>query len=438
MNEEARKKLTIARSQLILKRPFWGYLALHLEPVEDNNMPYHTLGTDGEKLLYDSDHIMSITEQELQTKIAHEVFHCAFGHIWRRGTRRCDVWNSAADYAANNILVAEKFFASEGMLLNRAFEGMSAEQVYDKLLEEQEKSKRQEEGDGEGNGEGEGSSSGDQGKQPDKQPDTSEQPGTKDDTKPDAKDDMRGEHPMDDHSPWDKHNGNDKPGSALGEALGIAGDGKDLEQEWKEQVARARQMAKAQGVGMGSLDQLIDEVLEPQISWKEILRSMIASCMPFDYRMMPPNKKHLWRGIYLPSIYGERVELAIAIDTSGSMSDLEIAQGLAEIISLCSQYQDYTIHYYQCDSGIQYYQELGPYDELPRKISGRGGTSFVPVFNDIKDKGLDISVLVYFTDLYGTFPDEAPPFPTVWITEDKSMSKKVPFGEVVVCNPSEK
>jgi predicted metal-dependent peptidase len=47
-------------------------------------------------------------------------------------------------------------------------------------------------------------------------------------------------------------------------------------------------------------------------------------------------------------------------------------------------------------------------------------------------------VLVYFTDLYGTFPDEAPPFPTVWITEDKSMSKKVPFGEVVVCNPSEK
>ena len=413
MNEEARRKVSKARSQLILRKPFWGFLALHLEVVEDNCMPIPTMGADGVVLRYDPDFVLKVEDASLMCVIAHECFHCAFGHIWRHGNREPMRWNVATDFAANCVLKKEGF-NTEGMLYDKQFEGKSAEEIYDMLPEIKVSVVSVGASGGEGDGSGSGSGPANE---------SNKQRGQ-----------FAGKAKIHDgHSDWDKSNegGKEGMGNELKNALGIKNgkDGKSLERQWQERASRARQVAKSQGVGMGNVDELIDELLEPQISWKEILRNTVSSCICTNYRLMPPNKKHLWRGIYLPSLYGEKIEAAIAIDTSGSMSASEIAMGIAEIRSVCEQFQDYTIHFYQCDDGVQQYIKIDPYTEVPNKIKGRGGTSFVPVFKDIKKKGLDISLLAYFTDLMGTFPDEQPDYPVIWVAT--AGRKEVPFGELI-------
>ena len=247
---------------------------------------------------------------------------------------------------------------------------------------------------------------------------------------------------IDDHGSWGKPIGKGKAGGESKDK-GDSSDGsskemtdiatqlaaaereaKALEEKWKQLTAQARQIEKSQGRGMGSLEELIDDLIEPRLSWKEILRNMITSAVKNDYRIIPPNKKHLWRGIYLPSIYGEEIEIGYAVDTSGSMSTGEVKEGLSELKGICDSFQGYKIHIWQCDDGIQQYAELTPYNfDFPKKIRGRGGTSFCPVFEDIDKKGIRLGCLVYFTDGWGTIPTTRPYYPVVWLISNEGITK---------------
>jgi predicted metal-dependent peptidase len=239
----------------------------------------------------------------------------------------------------------------------------------------------------------------------------------------------------DDHSQWGKAGGNGDTGSKELEEWGksLANAQRRVEEladKWKHWVSQARQIAKSQGVGMGSLESEIDELLEPKLPWRELLRNFILASTKSNYRICPPNRRHIWRGLYLPSIYGEDIEVGFAIDTSGSMSDEDIKEGLSEVKSICEQFESYTVHLFQCDYGIQEYRELTAYDfDFPDKIKGRGGTSFVPVFEDIAERNITLACLVYVTDGYGTFPEIPPEYPVIWLTHSKDV--EFPFGEVI-------
>ena len=66
-----------------------------------------------------------------------------------------------------------------------------------------------------------------------------------------------------------------------------------------------------------------------------------------------------------------------------------------------------------------------PFEFAPK---GGGGTSFVPVFDAVQESGEEPLCLIYFTDLQGTFPKEAPPYPVIWLTVEDGTA---PFGEVL-------
>jgi hypothetical protein len=51
------------------------------------------------------------------------------------------------------------------------------------------------------------------------------------------------------------------------------------------------------------------------------------------------------------------------------------------------------------------------------------------VFDFIEDEIEDTKLLLYFSDLDGTFPNEAPFYDVKWIAPKEL---KVPFGEVIV------
>lgn len=415
MNEDIRKKITRARSQLILHKPFFGYLSTYLEPLEDEGCP--TMGTDGVHLFYNPDFVDSLDMETLQAVLAHEVFHPAFGHIWRRGARDPIRFNLAADSVDNAWLLAEGFKLPPGAILSGAsheeieeVKKLSAEEVYEKL-------KVPPPPRGGKGGAGKGKAGGDGGADKGKGA-TISTPGG--DVSADGKQ-------FDDHSVWDKK----KDGEDWLEKT------KKMEQEWREQVSRARQIVKSQGKGMGNVDELVDELLEPRMNWKEFLRNFILSSVITDYQICPPSKRHLWRGIHLPSPKkSDAIEVAFIVDTSGSMSTDEIRDGLSELKGILQQFESFRIWYVECDWDIQRIIELTPYtynlDEV-KKIKGRVGTRF-PVAHIVEqiqnEKGGEPSAIVYFTDGYGNVEGSMVNLPVIWLLCQKH-DFKPGFGAVV-------
>ncbi|MGV8863256.1 MAG: DUF2201 family putative metallopeptidase [Pseudomonas sp.] len=101
-----------------------------------------TACTDGLELFINFDWFTSLSESMRVTLLAHEVWHVAFLHMARVGKRDFKLWNMATDYAINNMLLAAGYVFDRlpcgGYLglLDPRFDGMSAEAIYDILLEE--------------------------------------------------------------------------------------------------------------------------------------------------------------------------------------------------------------------------------------------------------------------------------------------------------------
>ena len=91
-----------ARTELVLRYPFFGKLALQLELVESDQ--FETMATDGQRLYYNREWVLSITHKERVGVIAHEVLHVVFKHHLRRNNRDKYFWNVAGDYVINDVL----------------------------------------------------------------------------------------------------------------------------------------------------------------------------------------------------------------------------------------------------------------------------------------------------------------------------------------------
>lgn len=133
MNQEAALKMTIARTAMLIDHPFFGELALRLRLVEDATGGTKTMSVDGKTVRYNPDFVMEISSGLTRAIVAHEVMHCVFGHMSRRGGRNPKKWNSAGDYAINPILEKAGFSFEGTGLLNPAFDGMTADEIYSLL-----------------------------------------------------------------------------------------------------------------------------------------------------------------------------------------------------------------------------------------------------------------------------------------------------------------
>ena len=141
-DKEIADKMIKARATLLLDMPFFGALSLRLRlvPMSDqirqefiahNNKP--TLGVDGICIYYDEEFIRSLTLNLTRSVIAHEVGHCVFEHIIRRGNRNPDKWNRAGDFKVNQMLVEAGMEIGPEWLRDQAYDNMHTDQIYDLL-----------------------------------------------------------------------------------------------------------------------------------------------------------------------------------------------------------------------------------------------------------------------------------------------------------------
>ena len=112
-------KLSRGRTQLLLNQPFFGTLCLRLKLVAMPSFP--TMATDGRRLVYNPAFVDKLTPAELEGVLAHEVMHCALAHHCRRGERDAQLWNQAADYAVNPILIGNGITLPKDALIDPAF-----------------------------------------------------------------------------------------------------------------------------------------------------------------------------------------------------------------------------------------------------------------------------------------------------------------------------
>ncbi|MCY3413674.1 MAG: hypothetical protein INQ03_18670 [Candidatus Heimdallarchaeota archaeon] len=198
----------------------------------------------------------------------------------------------------------------------------------------------------------------------------------------------------------------------------------------------AYEQARRQGKLPASLKDYIEGLLEPRIPWYTYLEQYIQRSIITDYRWVPPNRRYINQNIILPSTDKENIEVIIALDTSGSITNDELMLFLSESMSIFNSFGNINMTVIQCDAAIQHsvHIESGETlsgEDLPwqsGKIYGRGGTSFVPVFEYVEEKEISPSVLLYFTDGYGTFPAHQPEYDTIWVM---TTEVEAPFGYLI-------
>jgi predicted metal-dependent peptidase len=377
-------KISKARAGLVLDQPFFGALALRLGLREDPAAP--TAWTDGQTLGYNPDFIEGLSLEEVKGLLAHEVMHVACAHHARRQEREPRKWNMAGDYAVNDLLLASGFKLPAGGLTGYGADE-SAESIYNKLPDPPPSG-------GQGNGQGEGNGNSDPGGCGE----------VRDAPAPDG--------------------GNPSPGDLA-----------RAEADAKVAVAQAAQAAKACGKLPAGLARLVEELLEPHVPWREVLRRFIDQAARNDYTWTRPSRRYLASGMYLPALYSEEMRpVAVAIDTSGSINQGELSQFAAELSAILAETRAAATVIY-CDSEVSGVEEFDT-DALPLDLhpKGGGGTDFRPPFAEVDRRALQPSCLIYLTDgECASFP-EAPEYPVLWaITSKRKFSP--PFGEVVEVTP---
>ena len=361
----AKERFVRARSGLLLDHFFFGRLALYLKLVERPEIP--TLAVDGKHIFYNAEFIESLSPILLKSAIAHEVMHCVFEHISRRNGREPRLWNIAGDYVINDVLAESGFEIGRNWLQPQAaFKGMSAEHIYDILKQE-----------------------------------------NKDD------------------------NGAGLP-DPLCDIMQGESQAEQSEQtlEWKIAAVGAASEAKKRGKLPAAFERFIDDITSSKVPWREVLHRFVTQLAKDDYNWQRLNRRFLARGLYLPSLYSENMgRLQVVIDTSGSIDQHTLNVFGSEIHAIVASSQPEKTEVVYCDAAINHVDEFDPNDQIKFKLHGGGGTDFRPPFQRIDAGETEEPVaLIYLTDGYGTFPDEAPSYPVLWcMTTDV----EAPFGETL-------
>lgn len=131
------------KCSMLVKYSQFGIIVANLKYVESrdiysNGQP--TLGTNGNTIYYHPDFINSLTYDEQVFVFAHEVCHVAFDHILRGEGKDPELWNIATDAVINALLSKDGLKMVDGGVNIPEAINYDSEQMYNKLLEEKQKS----------------------------------------------------------------------------------------------------------------------------------------------------------------------------------------------------------------------------------------------------------------------------------------------------------
>jgi len=365
------EKLITARIGLLLRHPFFGNLATRMKLIDASNW-CETLATDGRNFYYNNEFVDKLKPKETEFGFAHEVLHNVFDHMGRRDSRDPTISNIAADYAVNQILKDERIGAVPSFIKifqDDKYRGMSYEQIYSVLEEKAQKidittlgELLDEHLDGDDEGAGDGGD-------------------------------------------------DDQDGSGKGRPRYTAEEKKQIRDEIKEAMVAAAQAAGAGRVPAG-VQRMISDFTEPKMDWRQMLRMNIQSIFKSNFSFSRPNRKSQHCGAILPGMMNEEtIDVSVAIDMSGSISDAMAKDFISEVKGIMDEYKDFKLDLWCFDTEIYNYAKFtgDTADEiLEYECKGGGGTDFEANWEFMKDQDIQPKRFIMFTDGYpcGSWGDE--------------------------------
>lgn len=387
-NDPVVNEIVTARVALLFNQPFFGNLAIRLKLVDASKW-CQTAATDGRHLYYNREFVKKLTREQLVFLIGHEVLHAVYDHIGRRGDREADLWNMANDYIVNytlNETLVKKGVAEmpEGGLLSEKYtDEMTSEEVY-KLLEQKS---------------------------------------------------VKIQMPLDMHlndlsQGKDKDKNNQGQGGGSGQTVTVNVMGEDgppelteadiekIQNEMRAAVINAAQASGAGHVPLG-IQRMIEALTEPKMDWRTLLEMHVQSAVKDDYTFQRASKK-TWALAPLKEVNGKRcfgrprmilpgqnfldtIDIAIAIDASGSISDSMLRDFLSEVKGIMEMFPDFRLKVWTFDTRVYNYKEFDPsnLDEIYQyEIGGGGGTDFMCNWDFMKERDIEPERFVMFTDGY--------------------------------------
>jgi predicted metal-dependent peptidase len=177
-----------------------------------------------------------------------------------------------------------------------------------------------------------------------------------------------------------------------------------------------------------SIERFFTLEYEGKIDWRDELKMALDRYFRDDYTLLPPSKKLLYSGIYLPSSVSQTFRLVIVVDSSGSVDEVLLNTFLSEVNFLMSLVSHYEIELIVCDDKVHSHRTFYSGESLDVSLKGGGGTDFRVAFRFVEESFDDVKLLLYFTDLEGIFPQERPNYEVKWVTPK---SRETPFGSII-------
>lgn len=354
--------------RLRARQPFFAALALFARYEVTDEVP--TAATDGETIFLNPAFWATLDGPEQDGLLLHEVLHAALGHCTRRGDRDPRLWNTAADIVINGMILAEPgMVLPAGGMRDDRLAHFSTEEVYEMLKRER-----------------------------------------PDGPAPELADILDGEQ--------------DRMGSPERAA--------SLQRHWTEAMERARAIMRSLGqeAPPASMRREV-EALEPgHLDWRSWLWRYLVQT-PTDFSGY--DRRFIGQGLYLEALEGETVRVHICLDTSGSVTDAHMQTFLPEVRGILKAYPHLECHLYFADASLHGPYRLEPDTPMPCPIGG-GGTSFRPFFDHLSREVRygENALAIYLTDGYGSYPEQPPSIPVLWVVTAGGVDlKRLPFGERV-------
>lgn len=393
-DREIFNKLIRARTNILKKYPFYGTLLMHLKL---SLAECGTACTDMKRIIWDKNFVQRLTSDEIEFVMMHEVMHCVLGHCVRSEGCIHYIHNIAADIVVNsNILESLKLtsFTVDGVEAmhlapdNKEGRLYTVEQVYDMLMKKykneiddaQKLINKLKKAFGKG---------------------------------------------IDDHDIWQ---------TVLADS--------SLQDAWKINIKEAAKAAGNMILPQAIRDYMRNEEYRAQLRWKQILQEFIElSRTRQDFLFTPSDRRFSDSDFIMPSFSVEDPDsvdnIWFLVDTSGSISDDTLSTVMAEIRDSLRQFEHVDAKLSFFDTVVTKpvsFDNVEQFDML--EATGGGGTSFVAIFDYMKENMLEElpAAVIILTDGYAWYPDEevALNVPTMWIIVDNNTD--APFGKTVHIN----
>ncbi|MBE6727288.1 MAG: hypothetical protein E7562_01425 [Ruminococcaceae bacterium] len=385
------QRILLSRMRILCNHGFYGLLLMHMKFSIDESV--ETACTDGERIIFGSCFLETLSDRELDFVMMHEIMHVVLQHCMRGEKYDAERFNIACDIVVNsNILLENNKKMSSitlkqyGVSIHLAPDGKegyeyTAEQVYNMLP-------KINKGFGLMNGDGEKGF-------------------------------------WDNHSKW-----------------GFGGDDDLLKDVWAKHFSDAVEAISIRDASNNRNNiplfakRILETMRKAQTNWRTILNDFVQEEV-VDYSFSPPDRRFAESPFFLPD-FNEKDDIVedilFMIDTSASMSDEMITAAYYEIKGAIDQFNGRLKGWLGFfDAAVIKPQPFADENEFEIiKPFGGGGTNFHIIFEYVRKKMQDklpVSIII-LTDGYAPFPEESISMgiPVLWLLNNEKVNP--PWGRI--------